>query len=185
MWEILREYSRNFDRILTQALDAAEAPEGFAVFATGRLGTCELDALSDADLVFLRSAECDAGRADRCALSLVAMLSGYTHEGSVIEVDTRLRPHGSDGELVASVRQLAQYFESEAKAWEALAFGKLRWMAGDERLASAAAERLTGLKERFAACAGVHSGTAGDAPADCRFRRGGQFQDRPRRAVRS
>ena len=78
------------------------------------------------------------------------MLSGYTREGSVIEVDTRLRPHGSDGELVASVRQLGQYFESEAEAWEALAFGKLRWVAGDERLASAAAERLTGLKERFA-----------------------------------
>jgi [glutamine synthetase] adenylyltransferase / [glutamine synthetase]-adenylyl-L-tyrosine phosphorylase len=150
VWEILREYSRSFDRILSEALGAAEPPEGFAVFATGRLGTCELDALSDADLVFLRSAECDAERADRCALSVVAMLSGYTHEGSVIDVDTRLRPHGSDGELVASVRQLGQYFESEAEAWEALAFGKLRWVAGDERLASAAAERLTGLRERFA-----------------------------------
>ena len=131
-------------------MNAAEPPEGFAVFATGRLGTCELDALSDADLVFLRSAECDAEPADRCALSVVAMLSGYTHEGSVIEVDTRLRPHGSDGGLVASVRQLGQYFENEAEAWEALAFGKLRWVAGDERLASAAVERLAGLRARFA-----------------------------------
>ncbi len=150
VWEILREYSGSFDRILREAVGAASPPEGFAVFATGRLGTFELDALSDADLVFLRSAECDAEAAGRCALSVVAMLSGYTHEGSVIEVDTRLRPHGSDGELVATVRQLGQYFESEAEAWEALAFGKLRWVAGDERLASAAAERLTGLKERFA-----------------------------------
>jgi glutamate-ammonia-ligase adenylyltransferase len=150
VWEILREYSGSFDRILREAVDAAGPPQGFAVFATGRLGTFELDALSDADLVFLRSAECDAEAAGRCALTVVAMLSGYTHEGSVIEVDTRLRPHGGDGELVASVRQLGQYFESEAEAWEALAFGKLRWVAGDERLASAAVERLAGLKERFA-----------------------------------
>jgi glutamate-ammonia-ligase adenylyltransferase len=151
VWEILREYSRSFDRILGQALSAAEPPEGFAVFAVGRLGTCELDALSDADLVFLRSAECDAGAADRCALSVVAMLSGYTREGSVIEVDTRLRPHGSEGGLVASVRQLAQYFESDAEDWETLAFGKLRWVAGDERLAGVADEPLAGLRRRFAA----------------------------------
>jgi len=150
VWAILREYSRGLDRIVAGALHAAEPPPGFAVFATGRLGTCELDALSDADLVFLRSPECDAERADRCALAVVAMLSGYTHEGSVIEVDTRLRPHGSDGALVVSERQLGLYFENEAEAWEALAFGKLRWVAGDERLASAAVERLAGLRARFA-----------------------------------
>jgi [glutamine synthetase] adenylyltransferase / [glutamine synthetase]-adenylyl-L-tyrosine phosphorylase len=151
VWEILREYTRSFDGILGQALSAAEPPEGFAVFAAGRLGTRELDALSDADLLFLRSAECDAEAAGRCALSMVAMLSGYTREGSVIEVDTRLRPHGSEGGLVVSVRQLAQYFESEAKVWETLAYGKLRWVAGDKRLASAALEPLAGLRRRFAA----------------------------------
>jgi glutamate-ammonia-ligase adenylyltransferase len=151
VWEILRGYTQCFERILAKALSAAESPEGFAVFAVGRLGTRELDALSDADLVFLRSAECDAEAADRCALSVVGMLSGYTREGSVIEVDTRLRPHGSEGGLVASVRQLGQYFESGAKSWETLAFGKLRWVAGDERLADAAAEPLAGLRRRFAA----------------------------------
>ncbi len=90
-------------------------------------------------------------QAERCALSLVAMLSGYTREGSVIAVDTRLRPHGSEGELVASSRQLAQYFESEAKAWETLAFGKLRLIAGAQRLAEEAAESLGALRKRFAA----------------------------------
>jgi glutamate-ammonia-ligase adenylyltransferase len=79
------------------------------------------------------------------------MLSGYTREGSVIAVDTRLRPHGSAGELVASSRQLAQYFESEAKAWEALAFGKLRLIAGAERLAQEVSQSLRGLRKRFAA----------------------------------
>jgi glutamate-ammonia-ligase adenylyltransferase len=151
VWEILQEYSRNFDLILQQALDAADAPAGFAVLAMGRLGTSELDVLSDADLVFLRSVDCDAEKAERCALSLVAMLSGYTREGSVITVDTRLRPHGKEGELVISSRQLAQYVENEAKAWETLAFGKLRLIAGAERLAEEAAESLRGLRRRSAA----------------------------------
>ncbi len=151
VWEILREYSQSFDLILRQAMEAAEAPEGFAVLAVGRLATCELDALSDADLVFLRGAECDSEKAERCARSLVAMLSSYTREGSVIAVDTRLRPHGSEGELVASSRQLAQYFESEAQAWETIAFGKLRLIAGSERLAEEAAQSLRGLRKRSTA----------------------------------
>jgi glutamate-ammonia-ligase adenylyltransferase len=48
------------------------------------------------------------------------------------------------------VRQLGQYFEGEAKVWETLAFAKLRWVAGDERLANAAVEPLAGLRRRFA-----------------------------------
>jgi len=151
VWETLFSFSQSFDRILQQALAATEAPQGFAVFAVGRLGTCELDVLSDADLVFLRGADCNAEDAERCARSLVAILSGYTREGSVIAVDTRLRPHGSEGELVTSSRQLSQYFESEAKAWETLAFGKLRWIAGDLRLAAEADASLAALRRRFAA----------------------------------
>ena len=154
VWEILRQHSRGFDQILRQALRAVDAPEGFAVFAVGRLGTCELDVLSDADLVFLRSAECDSEAAEQCARSLVAMLSGYTREGSVIAVDTRLRPHGREGELVASSRQLAQYFESEAKAWETLAFAKLRLVAGTKGLAAEANLALKGLRKRFASSPG-------------------------------
>ena len=151
VWNILREHSQNFDGILQRAITAAEAPEGFAVFAVGRLGTCELDLVSDADLVFLRSTDCDSEDAERCARSLVSMLSGYTREGSVIAVDTRLRPHGNEGELVASSRQLAQYFESDAEAWESLAFGKMRLIAGAECLAEEISESLLNLQKRFAA----------------------------------
>ena len=163
VWEILREYSRSFDLILRQALSAADAPEGFAVLAVGRLGTCELDVVSDADLVFLRSAECDSEEAERCAHSLVAMLSGYTREGSVIAVDTRIRPHGSEGELVVSSRQLAQYFESEAKAWEMLAFGKLRYIAGAERLADECDALPAWATETLLCLGTVCSGAARDA----------------------
>ena len=153
VWEVLREHTQSFDRILAQALSAAEAPSGLAIFAVGRLGTCELDVLSDADLVFLRSPECDPELAGRCAQTVVGMLSGYTREGSVIEVDTRIRPHGTEGTLVPSLRQLLHYFESDAKAWEVLAFGKLRWIAGDRRLEAEACEGVAALRRRFAGSA--------------------------------
>jgi glutamate-ammonia-ligase adenylyltransferase len=151
VWEILRKHSQSLDSIVRQALEATDPPDGFAVLAAGRLGTCEIDALSDADLVFLRSAECDSEQAERCALSLVALLSTYTREGSVIAVDTRIRPHGREGELVVSTRQLAQYFKNDAKGWETLAFSKARWIAGAENLARDVTECLCGLQERFAA----------------------------------
>jgi glutamate-ammonia-ligase adenylyltransferase len=150
IWEILRTHSESFGEILQRALSAVDAPEGFGVFAAGRLGTCELDAVSDADLVFLRSSECNVEKAERCAHSLVAMLSGYTREGSVIAVDIRLRPHGGEGELVVSTRQLTQYLESDAKAWESLAFGKLRLIAGAEHLAEDVRESLRAMQKRFA-----------------------------------
>lgn len=169
VWETLREFSQCLDRILQTAFGATEAPEGFAVFAVGRLGTCELDVISDADLVFLRSAECDAEAAERCARSLVAMLSGYTQEGSVIVVDTRIRPHGGEGELVTSTRKLAQYFESDAQAWETLAFGKLRWIAGDTRLVKDVDAAVAGLRRRFAG-----TGRTGNATATTRGAVGGR-----------
>jgi len=151
VWEILLDHSRSFDVILKQALSDAEAPEGFAVFAVGRFGTCELDAVSDLDLVFVRDTECAPEEAERCARSLVSVLSGYTREGSVIAVDTRLRPHGGEGELVASARQLTQYFENEAKAWETLAFNKMRLVAGAAPIAEQVSKGLDTLRKRFAA----------------------------------
>ncbi len=154
VWEVLRENTKSFDFLLRQALNAAAPPEGFAVFVVGRFATCELDVVSDADMVFVRSSDCDHDTAEECARSLVEVLSSYTREGSVIAVDTRLRPHGCEGELVASSRQLAQYFETEAKAWETLAFGKLRFIAGAEHLGADVAESLKRLRQRFSASAG-------------------------------
>jgi glutamate-ammonia-ligase adenylyltransferase len=150
VWEVLREHSQGFDQILQRAMIAAQAPKGFAIFAVGRLATCELDVVSDADMVFLRGAECDPEEAEECARSLVAMLSSYTREGSVIAVDARLRPHGGEGELVSSTRQLAQYFASDAKAWETLAFGKLRLIAGAESLTAEVGSAIQAFRRRFA-----------------------------------
>ncbi|MDR3765161.1 MAG: hypothetical protein P4M01_13820 [Acidobacteriota bacterium] len=151
VWEALGEYSRAFQQILSAAVAAVDPPEGFAVFGLGRLGTRELDALSDVDLLFLRSPACDPEAASHCARELVTLLSGYTREGSVVAADVRLRPHGEQGELVSSVRQFAQYCEAEAQPWEAIAYAKLVFVAGDAGLVAAATEAVNALRRRWVA----------------------------------
>ena len=148
VWDVLAAHSAAFDSILQQAFASVDAPDGMAVYAVGRLGTCELDVVSDADLLFVRAAESPAEGCERAARALVALLSGYTREGSAISVDTRLRPHGGEGELVVSTRRLAQYFAAEAEAWEVIAFAKLRHICGEPSLGAEVEEALGLLRSR-------------------------------------
>ena len=124
---------------LAAAFTIAGAPDGLAVMALGRLGSGEFDALSDADLLFVRE---DVNHNDpkllKAAEQMMQALSAYTHNGMVFPVDTRLRPRGSEGELLVTPSQLAAYFEHEAQPWEALMYTKLRHVAGTRSLAQKA-----------------------------------------------
>jgi [glutamine synthetase] adenylyltransferase / [glutamine synthetase]-adenylyl-L-tyrosine phosphorylase len=62
-------------------------------------------------------------------------VSAYTREGAIFAVDTRLRPHGSAGELVVTPTMVEKYLADEAQPWEALTYTKLRFVAGREDLA--------------------------------------------------
>jgi glutamate-ammonia-ligase adenylyltransferase len=77
-------------------------------------------------------------------------LAAYTQEGLVFPVDARLRPRGGEGELVATPKQLEQYFASEAQPWEALMYTKLRTVSGDPGLGRRAAAATDTLFRRFA-----------------------------------
>ena len=59
----------------------------------------------------------------------------YTREGTLFAVDTRLRPHGGEGELVITPAQMEKYLMEEAQPWEALTYTKLRFVAGDREIA--------------------------------------------------
>jgi glutamate-ammonia-ligase adenylyltransferase len=103
------------------------------VIALGRLGMCEFDLGSDADLLFIIP-DADApehafwtGVAER----LVQTLSAYTGEGVMFTVDTRLRPNGREGNLVQSEGAYKNYFATQAEAWEGIAYMKARGVAGD------------------------------------------------------
>ena len=134
---------------IVAASGIVNAPEGLAVFALGSLGTREFDLCSDADLLFVREEQQDEEIATRAAERLIQALAAYTQDGTVFPVDTRLRPHGAEGELVLTVPQLEAYFAREAQAWEALTYTKLRLVAGDRGLADRVAGKIQVLFERF------------------------------------
>lgn len=151
VYESLASTTSVADDAITTALRIAGAPAGLAVLALGRLGTREFDILSDADLLFVADENCDTRALTKAAETLMQALAAYTQEGMLFAVDTRLRPHGSQGELVVTLRQLENYFAQEAQAWEALTYTKLRPLAGDMTTASKAVKQTAALFERFAA----------------------------------
>lgn len=137
------------DAIAT-ALAMTEDSEGLAIMAVGRLGSRELDVLSDADLLFVAPREIDCSRLTKSAEQIMQTLSAYTRDGMVFPVDTRLRPRGSAGELLITPAQLAAYFEQEAQPWEALMYTKLRFLAGSQELGDQVMSLAKELFHRFA-----------------------------------
>src|SRR5579875_232778 len=116
------------------------------VIALGRLGMKEFDLGSDADLIFVIPDE-DAhehtywsGVAER----IIQTLSSYTGEGVIFAVDTRLRPHGREGNLVQTEGAYRSYFASQAEAWEGITYMKSRGVAGNFKRAT---QFLHGLQE--------------------------------------
>jgi [glutamine synthetase] adenylyltransferase / [glutamine synthetase]-adenylyl-L-tyrosine phosphorylase len=133
----LQDNTASADAAIRSALAIANPRGEFAIMALGRLGTHEFDVLSDADVLFVCENGCDRELAGRLAEQFMEALTAYTREGSVFPVDTRLRPHGREGELTVTPAQLETYFREEAKPWEALTYLKLRYVAGDRGLAAA------------------------------------------------
>ena len=140
IYETLGENSRAADKAIEYALALADPPEGFAAMALGRLGSCELDVLSDADLLFVADDSAPKEAVRRAAERVIEVLTAYTREGTLLPVDTRLRPGGREGELVTTPAQLAHYFTRDGRAWEALTYLRLRLVAGDAAVAEKALE---------------------------------------------
>jgi glutamate-ammonia-ligase adenylyltransferase len=131
VFEALKVNTSAADKAVQAALAIAEPPPGFAVMAVGRLGSCEFDLLSDADILFVADDACDRDSVRRTAERIVDYLTAYTRDGTLFPVDTRLRPQGREGELVTTPERLARYFQRDAQPWEALTFLRLRLIAGD------------------------------------------------------
>lgn len=132
----LKQNTQLADEAIRSALRIVQSEQSLAVFALGRLGTEEFDVASDADLLFVRAPEIDEEAARADAERLVHALSDYTKNGPLFAVDARLRPHGGEGDLVASAKQVEKYLAEEAQPWEALTYSKLRFVAGRKDVAA-------------------------------------------------
>ena len=156
--DIARALSRCAEAALQQARDAAVAEfshdhgvipgSELLVLGFGRLGGGILTHGSDLDIVYLFSGthegESDGRRPlgatlyfNRLAQRVSAALSVPTAQGALYEVDTRLRPQGTQGPLAASVESFARYQREDAWTWEHMALTRARVLAGS---AGAAAE---------------------------------------------
>lgn len=113
---------------------------GLAVMGLGKLGGAGIDYDSDLDLVLvfddtqgtITDGITDQEFYSRAAKIFVNSLSSYTREGNLYRVDLRLRPHGSNGPNVISLKSFAAYMKDSAAIWELLAFVKLRAASGGE-----------------------------------------------------
>jgi glutamate-ammonia-ligase adenylyltransferase len=125
-------------------------PGALSVLALGKLGGRELGYAADLDVVFVYRPEGTDDDDDaivhfsRLAQRLLNGLRQRTVRGRLYEVDTRLRPSGSQGLLVSSLSAFRRYHEHDARLWEHQALTKLRHVAGDRAL-GAAVERLVEL----------------------------------------
>lgn len=137
------------EEAIAAALAIVAAPAGLAVMALGRLGTGEFDLLSDADLIFVCSEDDDHQVCTAKAGQIMQMLAACTQDGIVFSADPRLRPHGTQGELVTTPRRLSSYFLHEAQAWEALSYTKLRFIAGAPHLQEEVNRARSVLFQRF------------------------------------
>jgi glutamate-ammonia-ligase adenylyltransferase len=117
----------------------------FVVFGLGKLGSRELAIGSDLDLIFVYDAPEEA-RSDgerplpaptwyaRLGQRLVSSLTAKTPEGSLYEIDTRLRPSGHLGPVACSIENLERYQLGTAQTWEHQALTRARLVAGDPAL---------------------------------------------------
>ncbi|MBE7637024.1 bifunctional [glutamine synthetase] adenylyltransferase/[glutamine synthetase]-adenylyl-L-tyrosine phosphorylase [Sneathiella sp. P13V-1] len=133
-------------------------PNGrFAVLAAGKLGSREMTPRSDADLIFIYDTPEEGIMTDgdkpipaglyytRLSQRFINAISALTGEGSLYEVDMRLRPHGNSGPIALPLDGFEKYYMEEAWTWEHLALTRARPIAGDASLMKQAADKLAAI----------------------------------------
>jgi [glutamine synthetase] adenylyltransferase / [glutamine synthetase]-adenylyl-L-tyrosine phosphorylase len=117
-----------------------------AIIALGKLGSFEMTAASDLDLILVydhaEGDELSSGAKPMSATQyyarltqrLVTALTVLTAEGGLYEVDLRLRPSGSKGPVAVSLESFVTYQRDSAWTWEKLALTRARVVAGDAGL---------------------------------------------------
>jgi glutamate-ammonia-ligase adenylyltransferase len=117
-----------------------------ALLGMGKLGSRELTAGSDVDLILLYDHDAEAEESDgekplapshyfaRLTQRLIAAVSAPTTEGILYELDLRLRPSGNKGPVATHIDAFRKYQHNEAWTWEQMALTRARPIAGDTAL---------------------------------------------------
>jgi [glutamine synthetase] adenylyltransferase / [glutamine synthetase]-adenylyl-L-tyrosine phosphorylase len=155
--------------LLKRVVDVFAAEHGqirggrVAVVAMGKLGSREMTAASDLDLMLIYDFPEDAGESNgrrplgpaiyyaRLTQRLISALTAPTKAGRLYDVDMRLRPSGRQGPLATQFASFKLYQEDEAETWERMALTRARFIAGEKSLgvdvARTVREVLTGKRD--------------------------------------
>ncbi|MGH6780184.1 MAG: bifunctional [glutamine synthetase] adenylyltransferase/[glutamine synthetase]-adenylyl-L-tyrosine phosphorylase, partial [Bradyrhizobium sp.] len=109
-----------------------------AILAMGRLGSREMTASSDLDLILLYDFDPDQPDSDgarslqgahyfaRFTQRLISAFTTRTNYGVLYEIDMRLRPSGRAGPVASHITSFAEYQAQEAWTWEHMALTRAR-----------------------------------------------------------
>jgi len=125
------------------------AGRGAALVALGKLGSREMTANSDLDLILVYDTGKEVEASDgnkplppesyfaRLTQRLIAGISARTAEGVLYDVDMRLRPSGNKGPIATSLESFRLYHKSEAWTWEHMALTRARIIVADPAMRAA------------------------------------------------
>lgn len=137
--DCVKQYGEPIDK------DGKIIKDGFSIVAYGTFAAWELSYGSDLDLVFLHSGD-EQGKTNgikeishyqfyvRLAQKILYLLNVRTINGTLYEIDVRLRPSGSAGLLVSHIEAFATYQYENAWTWEHQALVKARMVLGGKYL---------------------------------------------------
>ena len=136
------------------------AGQRLAVLGLGKLGSREMSATSDLDLIFVYDIPPGMEASDgaqplppiqyytRLSAKIVTALTAHTNEGPLYEVDMRLRPSGRAGPLANSLEGFETYHATSAWTWEHMALTRARVIHGPPALAKRLEEIVRGTLTR-------------------------------------
>jgi len=114
-----------------------------AILAMGKLGSREMTASSDLDLILIYDFDHDRPESDgaralngsqyfsRLTQRLISAFTTRTNYGVLYDVDMRLRPSGRAGPLASRIDAFAEYQEREAWTWEHMALTRARVISAE------------------------------------------------------
>ena len=120
----------------------------WVILAMGKMGGHEMTATSDMDLILIYDCpdpapESVGGRPmaasawfARLTQRIVNALTAKTAEGTLYEVDMRLRPSGNSGPIATSLVSFDRYQQESAWTWEHMALTRARVVCGSPELAA-------------------------------------------------
>ncbi len=126
-----------------------------AVLALGKLGSREMTASSDLDLVFIYDVADETAQSDgekplyatqyfaRLGQRYINAITALTQEGSLYEVDMRLRPSGNSGPIATTLTAFRKYHAESAWTWEHMALTRARVVVADAPFAKTVENAIT------------------------------------------